>query len=144
MKKSYPEGGGGFASEAEYDAAYAESERTWDSRTRTFGEARAIKLKVDQGSIVFVDDEHDNGALLTVASPLGHATVKLTASQLWNLAEDITEWFGGKALTPDALHAHHAVLYDKIFAVFEKNEMRCLDDDIDRGVVVAELMKALT
>jgi hypothetical protein len=62
--------------------------------------------------------------------------VKLDSTQLRYLGDKILGWYGTE-------EKNRELLRQKIASVLEQNEARCLDDDIDRSVVLDELVKAL-
>jgi hypothetical protein len=70
-------------------------------------------------------------------------SVQVDAMQLWKLGEAIVSLFGGVVLSPDQHRAHAEALRSKISSVLFEHEARCLDDDIDRGVVINALVKAI-
>jgi hypothetical protein len=104
---------------------------------------RTIKINAKNDGRITISEVDVDQTYVTVMSTVGHATVELDATQLWNLAEGIVSLFGGVALCEDANRDRVAMLRAKIVDVLSDHEARCLDDDIDRGVVVRELLKAL-
>jgi hypothetical protein len=108
---------------------------------------RTIKLNVENGVIV-VKEIGDDENHVTVEADRGDGssawvTVRADSKQLWKLAGGIASLFGGVVLSHDDQNTRSAALREKLFDVLEKNESRCLDDNIDRDVVLAELLKAL-
>lgn len=73
----------------------------------------------------------------------GAVAVTLDATRLWNLIHGVAELFGGTVLEPDRARMTEQALIDKVREVLCANEARCLDDDIDREVVLRELVKVL-
>jgi hypothetical protein len=111
---------------------------------------RTIKIDgkgIDPGRIEVL--ERDDGALVIASGSFTErglaikASAMLDATQLLALVRELAGWFGAIVLTTDQQHACSDGLHDRIVAVMEQNESRCLDDEIDRGVVVRELVKAL-
>jgi hypothetical protein len=125
-------------------------DEVWAVITTKFAKAgemtRKIRIESDDGGCITVHERDNDDNLIEVDSPSGfNATVALDANRLWNLASVIiTELFGGAVLTHDERHATEQTLRDKIHDVLVQHEARCLDDNIDRDAVVAELVKALT
>jgi hypothetical protein len=111
---------------------------------------RTIKIGVAHGGATIVEEEGgDEGGWLTVhADEPGlfeprRATIRMTAEELMKLAVEILGWFGAVALNADQRHGRWTMLRERIERVLAENESRCLDDNIDRDVVIGELMKAL-
>jgi hypothetical protein len=109
---------------------------------------RTIKLEVETGLISVKEVDADE-SYVTVEADRGDGssswiTVRANADQLWKLAVGIASLFGGVALTKDEQRARSAALREKLFDVLEKNEARCLDDNIDRDAVLDDLLRALT
>jgi len=96
---------------------------------------RKITLSINHYDDLFVDEIED-GAKLTASHDGGRATVSLTSEQLLALGGEIVSWFTYPGSDVDDLHK-------KIVDVLSENESRCLDDEVDRGVVASELLKAL-
>lgn len=105
------------------------------------GELRRIyKIVASVGGEIIIDERADDETYITVGAPEGTRTaVALNAAQLWDLGEAIIALFGGLAMRVD----DQAALRNKLFDVLFDNEARCLDDNIDREVVLNALMKAL-
>lgn len=76
--------------------------------------------------------------------PNGSVSVQLDSERLWNFICGVVELYGGAVLTYDEKNRATQLLEDKVRDVLCSNEARCLDDDIDREVVLRELLKALT
>jgi hypothetical protein len=70
--------------------------------------------------------------------------VRANAQQLYKLAVGITSLFGAKVLSHDEQNMRSAALREKLLDVLERNEARCLDDNVDRDVVLADLLKELS
>ena len=108
---------------------------------------RMIKVNVEDGVIV-VKEVGDDENYVTVEADIGNGsrwvTVRADAKQLWKLAGGIASLFGGIVLNLDEQHARKLALREKLIDVLEQNEARCLDDIVDRDVVLAELLKALS
>ncbi len=106
---------------------------------------RTIDITGNHGRIMLTENEHDDTTTIDV-DPGSHGVVfqpnaiELTADQLWQLGEQIVSWFGAKVLRVDDQHK----LRERIEHVLSENESRCMDDDIDRGVVVNALVRALS
>lgn len=105
---------------------------------------RTIRIAAEAEGEITVAEFNDDETYVTVASSVGAATVCMTAEQLWRLAAGIVELFGGTVLRYDDERDRATKLREKIFDVLVDNEARCLDDNIDRDVVLVELMKALS
>ena len=93
------------------------------------------------GSGIIVDELED-GATIYVASPASPAQISLVlnAENLMKLTRQLAEWFGHAVVHPTEWRDQ---LERVVLAVCEKNGARCLDDDVDRRVVVDELIAAL-
>lgn len=78
-----------------------------------------------------------------VFGPDGTVAVTLDATRLWELVAGVAELFGGTLLNHDQARNSEAALVDTVRDVLCRNESRCLDDDIDREVVLRELVKVL-
>ena len=104
---------------------------------------RKISVTGTQGTVYLTEHAVEDGTYLHVASDVGHATIELDADQLFDLAKQIAGWFGAFVLTVDEMHERKTKLQDKIERVLETNQARCLDDYIDRNVVIRELLKEL-
>lgn len=108
-----------------------------------------VMLGNDGGQLVVTELDNDVNVVSIIGGELlsgevnGRA-VNLDARRLWNLIHGVAELFGGTVLEPDLAKATEETLRDRIRDVLCENESRCLDDDIDREVVLRELVKALT
>jgi hypothetical protein len=107
---------------------------------------RAILIETDVAVIRLVEDEHDDRTtvLIKERSPVGVARIALAPDQLWKLAEQILSWFDAKAVRSDELQRVFDDVRARIEGILSENETRCLDDDIDRGVVASALVKGLS
>lgn len=90
------------------------------------------------------EDENVISILGGHAGPGGSVSVQLDAGRMHDLLVGIASLSGSVVLEPDLARATEVTLTDKIRDVLCANESRCLDDDIDREVVLRELVKALT
>ena len=110
----------------------------------TFGKDNSLTRTVsmsgigNMGMIRITETENDEAVVATIGGD-----VKLDAQRLWDLACGIVDMFGGTVLNHDQQRVVEQTLTDKIRDVLCANEARCLDDDIDREVVLRELVKAL-
>jgi hypothetical protein len=118
----------------EDESGLVESDFKGDHLTRTV----QITGVNNMGQVRITEDDNDHA----VVSCIG-GDVTLDATKLWNLAVGIVELFGGKVLCSDQVHERESNLREKIFDVLVDHEARCLDDNIDRDVVLAALIKAL-
>jgi len=101
---------------------------------------RTIDISGSSGRIMLTENEHDDTTTIDIDSTMDAAhSIELNSEQLYQLGEQIVSWFGGTVLRVDDRHKLREVI-DRVMA---DNESRCLDDEIDRGVVVRELVKAL-
>lgn len=91
------------------------------------------------GSAVWVDEE-DDGAKVTVGEKDREAQVELDATQLMKLTRQLADLFGHVLVHPTEWRDQ---LVKVITETLERNEARCLDDEIDRRVVLHELVGAL-
>ena len=107
---------------------------------------RTVIVNAENGRVV-IKEVSDDETYITVESDrpgmIVWTSARLTATQLWSLAEAIASLFGGVALRPDEYRDELDGLRAKIEDVLSANEARCLDDDVDRRVVVTALVKAL-
>jgi hypothetical protein len=114
---------------------------------RELGIIRAVRA---EGGRIAVKEVDDNETYVTIDADLPSgsthsSTVRVTAEQLWKLAVGIASMFDGAiALTRDARRVRVDDLRARIERVLSENESRCLDDDIDRGVVLGELVRTLS
>jgi len=100
-------------------------------------------INADGWSVTVVEEDDDRN-VVTVISDKGGASVTIDATQLWKLAGGIASLFGGVVLNLDQQRTRNLALREKLFDVLERNESRCLDDNVDRDVVLRELLKALS
>jgi hypothetical protein len=107
---------------------------------------RAILIETTPAVIRLVENPHDDNTTVIIKerSPVGVSRITLAPDQLWKLAEQILAWFDAKAIRSDEQRAATDKLRERIERVLSENEARCLDDDIDRGVVARELVKGLS
>lgn len=101
-----------------------------------------------RGRVVVTELENDVNVVTIVGGepafgPDGTVAVTLDAQRLWHLIHGVAELFGGTVLEPDKARLTQQELIDKVRDVLCANEARCLDDDIDREVVLRELVRAL-
>jgi hypothetical protein len=91
------------------------------------------------GSAVMIDEIED-GAIVTVAEREKGGQVILDAEALMTLTKQSASIFGHVVV-------HEGEWRDKLTKIVnyacERNEARCLDDEIDRSVVVQEIVRAL-
>lgn len=87
-----------------------------------------------------VVDELEDGATITLATPTATAQIVLDAKNLSGFTQQLAAWFGLAVVHPTEWRDQ---LEKVVMAVCERNGARCLDDDIDRRVVVSELIVAL-
>ncbi len=92
----------------------------------------------NMGQVRVTENENDEAVIATIGGD-----VKLDAQRLWDFACGIVDLFGGTVLNHDQQRVVEETLRDKIRDVLCAHESRCLDDDIDREVVLRELVKAL-
>jgi hypothetical protein len=108
---------------------------------------RTIRVDGENGRIVVKevgdDETHISVEVDLATGSMSWTSVRVTSEQLWKLVDATASLFGGVALGPDRMHERDAKLRDKIFDVLQANEARCLDDNVDRDVVLGELVKAL-
>jgi len=127
-----------------YDPALGKSHPDHQDQTSPF---RVIAIECVQGRVRLEENDDDDSTYLTAdprRAPRSQAQgVTLSPQQLWDLGCQIVGWFGGTVLNCDEARTKRDDVRAKIESVLEQNEARCLDDDIDRGVVVRELLKAL-
>lgn len=100
-------------------------------------------INADGWSVTVVEEDDDKN-VVTVISENGGSSVVLDATQLWTLARGIVSLFGGTVLSPDGDRERGLELRGRLLDVLQANESRCLDDDIDREVVLRELLKVLS
>jgi hypothetical protein len=103
------------------------------------------KITIENGDSVIriIEDDRDDSTSVGIyeAATRRGSTITLDPDQLWKLAEQILAWFDAK---PVRTNEYRHTLRGKIFDVLVDNEARCLDDNIDRDVVLRELVKALS
>ena len=114
-----------------------------------FGKDNSLTRRIvldgaDRRTRIEVVETEDDNSTVTVTEINNEATVKLDPEKLWHLIHGVAELFGGTVLTRDQARVTEAQLIDKIRDVLCANEARCLDDDIDREVVLRELVRALS
>ena len=102
---------------------------------------RTIDISNHRGRIVLTENEHDDTTVIDIDSG---DSIELTSEQLWQLGAQIMSWFDAKVVRHDDQQKAAAELRERIERVLSENESRCMDDDVDRGVVVRELVKALS
>lgn len=93
---------------------------------------REIVIDAAGGTVMICETDNPDGADVIPSN----ATVHLDSTQLRFLGDKIVGWFDDGD--------DREALRKKLSSVLEQNEARCLDDDVDRGVVLGELMKALS
>lgn len=105
---------------------------------------RYIVVEGQAGTIQVNETDHPDGATILLEysqDTIGGGAykrwqcVKLDSTQLRYLGDKIVGWFDDQE--------ERELLSQKLASVLEQNEARCLDDNIDRGVVLSELMRAL-
>lgn len=88
-----------------------------------------------------VVQETDDGAMISVAERTGHyGAMMVDAEQLMQLTQQLAGIFGYAVMSPTEWRDR---LVEVITVICENNESRCLDDDVDRRVVIHELVTAL-
>lgn len=98
------------------------------------GHVRVTELDNDLNVVTIIGGE---------PGPGGSVSVTLDATRVWDLATGIAALFGGTLLSHDQMRVVEAELTDKVRDILCQHESRCLDDDVDREVVLRELVKAL-
>jgi hypothetical protein len=109
---------------------------------------RRIAINGNGGSMLIVAEPEADENIVTIQhgdpGPNGSVSVQLDSERMWNFITGVVEMYGGAVLTYDEKRTAEAKLIDAVRDVLVRNEARCLDDDIDREVVLRELVKALT
>ena len=88
-------------------------------------------------------EEIEDGAIITIGTSDPNAPdtrITLNSENLMRLTRMLAGWFGHALVHPQDWREK---LKERVTAVCELHETRCLDDDIDRRVVIGELIKAL-
>lgn len=103
------------------------------------GDMRNFVVYAAPGYGVWVDEEED-GASITISSGTQEGSIDLNAEQLMKLTKQLADLFGHAVVHPTEWRDQ---LVKIITDVCERNVARCLDDDVDRRVVIHELVGAL-
>ena len=87
-----------------------------------------------------VVDELDDGAILSAMTATKTAQVQLNATNLMTFTRDVADLFGHIVVHPGEWREKLAAAIEKVMV---EHESRCLDDEVDRRVVIDALVAAL-